>query len=37
MTGLAKWEAWNKKKGVDKNKAKEQYVLKANALSPVYS
>ncbi|KAL4453900.1 hypothetical protein ABPG74_003783 [Tetrahymena malaccensis] len=28
--GKAKWEAWNKKKGVAQNEAKAQYVVLAN-------
>lgn len=36
-TGTAKWEAWNNKKGLDSNKAKEQYVAKMKALAPTYA
>ncbi|CAG9858717.1 unnamed protein product [Phyllotreta striolata] len=32
LKGKAKWDAWNGKKGVDKEKAKEQYVAKAQEL-----
>ena len=32
MTGKAKWEAWNKNKGVDSEKAKEEYVKLVNEI-----
>ncbi|KAL1490257.1 hypothetical protein ABEB36_012983 [Hypothenemus hampei] len=33
----AKWNAWNGKKGVSTNQAKEQYVAKIKALAPKYA
>ncbi|KAJ8920322.1 hypothetical protein NQ315_011984 [Exocentrus adspersus] len=32
MKGKAKWDAWSAKKGLDKDKAKEQYIAKAESL-----
>ncbi|XP_018577477.1 acyl-CoA-binding protein homolog [Anoplophora glabripennis] len=32
LKGKAKWDAWNAKKGVSQDQAKEQYIVKADSL-----
>ncbi|XP_019875851.1 putative acyl-CoA-binding protein [Aethina tumida] len=32
-----KWEAWNKKKGMSGNTAKEEYIAKVKSLAPTYA
>ncbi|KAL1514092.1 hypothetical protein ABEB36_003411 [Hypothenemus hampei] len=32
LKGKAKWDAWNEKKGLDQNEAKERYIAKVEAL-----
>ncbi|GIX71194.1 acyl-CoA-binding protein homolog [Caerostris darwini] len=36
LKGKAKWDAWDAKKGMDQNEAKEAYVTKANHLIEIY-
>ncbi|KAF7283600.1 hypothetical protein GWI33_023357 [Rhynchophorus ferrugineus] len=36
-TAVAKWNAWNGKKGLSGNVAKEQYISKVNELAPKYA
>ncbi|CAG9840124.1 unnamed protein product [Diabrotica balteata] len=32
LKGKAKWDSWNSRKGVDKDKAKEEYIAKVQSL-----
>ncbi|GFR10398.1 acyl-CoA-binding protein homolog [Trichonephila clavata] len=36
LKGKAKWDAWNGKKGMDQNEAKEAYITKVNHLIEIY-
>jgi diazepam-binding inhibitor (GABA receptor modulating acyl-CoA-binding protein) len=34
--GKAKWDAWNGRKGISQDKAKEAYIAKAQLLTEIY-
>ncbi|KAG8199398.1 hypothetical protein JTE90_000266 [Oedothorax gibbosus] len=36
LKGKAKWDAWNGKKGMDQNEAREAYATKVNHLIEIY-